>query len=407
MEYNNEESLNNQSIEDIQYAIVKPIEKSKKKTGKNILVASAIALGSFGLGGLCFSVLDLGKQEVQLTTANTSNTINEGIPTGVQKTNLGGSLSIAQIAELAKDSVVEITTETMTTSSWMGQFVQSGAGSGVITTSDGYIVTNNHVIDGANKITVRLNNGEEYEAKLIGTDAQTDLAVIKIDKENLSAVTLGDSDTLKVGELAVAIGNPLGQLGGTVTNGIISALDREITIDGKTMNLLQTNAAINPGNSGGGLFNDSGELIGIVVAKSAGSDVEGLGFVIPSNDVKVVVEQLINHGYVQGRPMLGVSVVDITSAQKAMQFGVRQMGIYIADFEENSKAAKAGLQVGDCIVAINNKQITSTGDITSILQESSVGDLVEMTLSRNGQMVNVQLELSEYKPSTGANQTQE
>jgi serine protease Do len=194
-----------------------------------------------------------------------------------------------------------------------------------------------------NVIEVTLNNGDVYAASLIATDSKTDLAVIKIETTGLTAAILGDSDALVVGEDAIAIGNPLGELGGTVTNGIISALDREVTVEGQKMNLLQTNAAINPGNSGGGLFNAKGELIGIVSAKSSGTDIEGLGFAIPVNDVKEVVVQLIEKGYVAGRPALGVSVIDINSIQLAMQYGVSQYGVYIAEVLEDSAAEKAGL----------------------------------------------------------------
>ena len=176
------------------------------------------------------------------------------------------SLSISDVAAVASNSVVEITTETVMMGTRMGQFVSEGAGSGVIITSDGYILTNNHVIDGASKITVRLKDGTSYNGVVVGLDEKTDLAVIKVDASDLQPAVFGDSSSLTVGETAVAIGNPLGQLGGTVTSGIISALDREISIDGETMTLLQTSAAINPGNSGGGLFNSYGELIGIVNA---------------------------------------------------------------------------------------------------------------------------------------------
>jgi serine protease Do len=205
-------------------------------------------------------------------------------------------LTIPEIVALTADSVVEIYTETVVNDGRFGQYVTEGAGSGVIFSSDGYIVTNNHVIDGAQKITVRLRNGDEYEATLIGSDSKTDLAVLKIKETGLQSVVFGDSDKLVVGELVVAIGNPLGKLGGTVTEGIISALSREVSVDGKMMNLLQISAAVNPGNSGGGLFNSYGELIGIVNAKSSGSGIEGLGFAIPVNIVKAVIEDLIKLG---------------------------------------------------------------------------------------------------------------
>ena len=200
----------------------------------------------------------------------------------------GSSLTVSEIVEKSADSVVEIVTESVATDSWMMQYITEGAGSGVIIDSDGYIMTNNHVISGARKITVTLRNGDEYEAKLVGTDSTNDVAVIKInpDGKELTAATYGNSDQLVVGEMAVAIGNPLGQLGGTVSTGIVSALNRDITIDGQEMNLLQTDASINPGNSGGGLFNQYGQLIGLVVAKSS-----ALKSHSPGDTISVVVER--------------------------------------------------------------------------------------------------------------------
>lgn len=207
-------------------------------------------------------------------------------------------LKIPEIVVLTADSIVEVYTETVVNGGRFGQYIVEGAGSGVIISADGYIVTNNHVIDGTEKITVRLKNGTEYEATLIGRDSKTDIAVLKINEKDLKPVVFGDSDELVVGELAVAIGNPLGMLGGTVTDGIISALSRNIDIDGQMMNLLQMSAAVNPGNSGGGLFNRYGELVGIVNAKASGYDIEGLGFAIPINIVKSVIDDLIKYSYV-------------------------------------------------------------------------------------------------------------
>lgn len=185
-------------------------------------------------------------------------------------------IDLADIVDETSPSVVEVFTETKQVSNWFQEYVTEGAGSGVVLSEDGYIVTNHHVIDGANTIKVRLSNGQAYTATLTGTDEKTDLAVLKINASGLKAAKLTDSTTVRVGDFVIAIGNPLGELGGTVTEGIISAKDREITIDGETMTLLQTSAAVNPGNSGGGLFNLSGELVGVVNAKSSGNDIEGL-----------------------------------------------------------------------------------------------------------------------------------
>ena len=214
------------------------------------------------------------------------------------------------------------------------------------------------MVDGANKISVRLKSGTTYSAALVGTDAKTDIAVVKIGASGLQPAVFGDSSKLQVGELAVAIGNPLGQLGGTVTDGIISALDREIDLGDVTMNLLQTNAAINPGNSGGGLFNGKGELIGIVNAKSSGSNIEGLGFAIPINDVKTVISDLMKYGYVQGRIDLGMSFINIPNAQTAMMYRVQQTGLYVQTVTDGSNAASAGFRSGrPCCLSKRNKYI--------------------------------------------------
>ena len=265
------------------------------------------------------------------------------------------TLTIPEIVNLTTNSVVEIATETVVRGSFIRNYVAEGAGSGVIISEDGYIVTNNHVIDDANKIMVKLKNGESYEAKLIGKDADTDIAVLKIDAKGLKAAVLGDSDKLVVGEFALAIGNPLGELGGTVTDGIISALDREIELEDTVMNLLQTNAAINPGNSGGGLFNGAGELIGITVAKSAGNSVEGLGFAIPINDVYT-----------------------------AMMYRVNSTGVYIQSVTDGSSADKAGLKTGDKIVEFNGVEIDSYSKLKKAMSKCEVGQTVDIVVIRDG-----------------------
>ena len=301
-------------------------------------------------------------------------------------------LTIPEIAALNSNSVVEIYTETVANSGRMGQFVTEGAGSGVINTSDGYIITNNHVISGARKITVLLKNGAEYEATLIGRDSKTDLAVIKINATGLKSAVYGNSDKLIVGELAVAIGNPLGQLGGSVTEGIISALSRNIDIDGEMMTLLQTTAAVNPGNSGGGLFNNYGELIGVVNAKSSGSDIEGIGFAIPVNTVKTVVESLIKYGYVPGRIDFGATLIDIFDTRIAMMYRVQSTGVYVSQADSDSV-----LIAGDRIISIDGKEIKSSTEVKSLLDTHKVGDTISITVSRNGQNTTVRLQLKQAK----------
>jgi len=312
-------------------------------------------------------------------------------------TNTTSGLSVPEIAATTADSVVEITTESVETGIFMGQYIAEGAGSGVILSTDGYIVTNNHVIDGANKITVTLKNGNAYQGTVIGADSKTDIALLKIDTSGLQPAVLGDSDQLTVGELAVAIGNPLGQLGGTVTDGIISALDREIQLDNTTMDLLQTNAAINPGNSGGGLFNNKGELIGLVVAKSSGNDVEGLGFAIPVNVVKTVVSDLKDHGYVQGRIDTGMNFIDISTPQMAMMYRLNSTGVYVQQVTPDSNADRAGIQSGDRIISIDGNEVTSLATLNKTLDQYQVGDSISMVLVRNNQQITTHFILTEYQ----------
>lgn len=308
----------------------------------------------------------------------------------------GEKLSVQQVAAMNENAVVEIRTEQVATDSWLQQYVTKGAGSGVIVSENGYIVTNNHVISGANKITVKLKNGEEYEASVTGKDNETDVAVIKIDASGLTSAVYGDSSALVVGDIAVAIGNPLGELGGTATFGRISATDRNISIDGKPMTLIQTDASINPGNSGGGLFNEYGELIGIVVAKSTGSDVEGLGFAIPIDTVKQVAQQLVDYGYIKGRPALGVTLLDLTSARSAIYYGVRNTGLYIESVD-SAEAQKAGLQKGDMLYYIGDVRITDADTLQRTINSYKVGDKVKISVVRNDEIVELTIEMSEKK----------
>lgn len=324
------------------------------------------------------------------------------------------STSLEHVAAAVSDSVVEITTEFKVQSS-MFQYVSEGAGSGVIISPDGYIITNNHVItysssssgmgggstgQVADTITIRLRNGDKYTAKLIGRDADADIAVLKVDATGLTSAVIGNSDNLNVGTDVVAVGNPLGELGGTVTNGIISALDREIDVDGVKMNLLQTNAAVNPGNSGGGLFNMKGELIGVVNAKSSGTGVEGLGFAIPVNDAMDIVEQLMDYGYVRGKIYIGVSFYNAADAYSAYHYFKSQSpGIYVAGTEKGYN--DESLKYGDRIIAIDGTEVTSMDSIKSILKSHSVGDTLTFTVYRENKLTEVTVTCYESKPAEG------
>lgn len=372
--------------------------KNEYVTKKSISFALVICillstLLGFG-GGFLASSAKRKSSGVSISTASESNTT-------AMTTSDGSSLTVAGVADKVGNSVVEITTETIVTGDFMRQYITNskGAGSGVIVSADGYIVTNNHVISGTNKLTVTLKSGESFSATVVGQDSKEDIALIKIEASGLTSAVFGDSSTLQVGQTAIAVGNPLGQLGGTVTNGIISALNRDITIDGETMNLLQTNAAINPGNSGGGLFNDQGQLIGLVVAKSSGSDIEGLGFAIPSNAVKKVVDELSDHGYVTGRIDMEMSLVDITSPAQAMMYQVTQVGVYVSKVESRSNAESAGFKSGDLIKSIDSNEVKTAKEVNSILDNYSVGDTVKVVVQRGLQETTLSWTLAEDKPN--------
>ncbi|MDO5114412.1 MAG: trypsin-like peptidase domain-containing protein, partial [Planctomycetia bacterium] len=362
-----------------------------RKTLVLFVVLCLVVSGIFGAGGAVLAnnlmANDHGSSKTGSATT-TGYTLEDAT---------GSNMTVQEITEAAKASVVEIKTESVSSDSWMQQYVTEGAGSGVIITNDGYIVTNNHVIEGASKITVTTIDEKEYEAELIGTDDITDIAVLKINAKGLTPATYGNSDQLAVGDMAVAIGNPLGELGGTVTAGIISALDRELVIDGKTMTLLQTDSSINPGNSGGGLFNGDGQLIGIVVAKSSGSDVEGLGFAIPINKAADVAQQLMDQGYVSGQPSTGMTYTEASSQQNSMeQFfsGSQSTNVYIYSVE-GTNAKRAGFQQGDMVYQVDGEDITSFNVLSSIITSHEVGDTLTFTIVRNNQTMNIKLELEE------------
>ena len=332
------------------------------------------------------------------------------------------TLNKAQIIELTAPSVVGIDTYYTASGSYgfpfangndggsnsQSQQVQAGSGSGIILTSDGYIVTCKHVVDGAETIKVILNDDTEHEAKLIGSDSRSDLAVLKIDATGLSPATLGDSDMLTVGEDVIAIGNPLGELRGTATSGIISALSREVTVENTSMSLIQTDAAISPGNSGGGLFNASGSLVGIVNAKASSSDSEGLGFAIPVSSVKTIISNLIDHGYVLGRAYLGVYTQNVTLSSDTNNgnngffgsfFGGGASCVQIAQIVSGSAAEQAGLKANDLILKVNDVTIDSNTTLAGVISGFNAGDTATLTIQRDGKEQTVTVTFGEYKPA--------
>ncbi len=279
------------------------------------------------------------------------------------------------------------------------EYTQTGAGSGVIISEDGYIVTNNHVISGVDKITVFVmdDNGEEttYDAKLIGSSESNDIAVLKIEAEGLNAAAFGDSDQLEIGELAVAIGNPMGSVHSSVTAGIVSATERELTIDDVTISAIQTDAAINPGNSGGALFDSYGNVIGIVYAKSSSVSIEGIGYAIPVNDVKELIDTMINdpesvRAQTQGSQiMLGITIIDVTE-EMSKQYSM-PVGVYIREVSDFSAAQRAGMMMGDIIVEFAGETVTCADDLNAIKAKQTPGDIVKVKVDRNSRTVELEL----------------
>ena len=302
-----------------------------------------------------------------------------------------GGLSLQQIYDENIHSVVSISCTVHGGSS---------TGTGVILSKDGYIVTNCHVVDDALAVSIELTDGRSFPATLIGSDAVSDLAVLHIEAEDLIAAKFGDSSSLKVGDSVAAIGDPLGKsLRGTFTDGIVSAINRDVTLGGRTMTLIQTNAALNTGNSGGPLLNCFGQVIGINTLKignfvdSAG--VEGIGFAIPSSTVKVVVDQLIRQGYVSGRPTLGIKGEGVSLFYQ--RYYMMPSGLFITELDPGSDAAAKGIQTDDILISINGKYISSMEDLNYVLYGCEVGETVETVIYRAGRQYLVSLTLSEAK----------
>ena len=315
----------------------------------------------------------------------------ETSPEGVENIPQEGGLSLQEIYSRNIDSVVSITSQLETGTS---------SGTGVILSELGYIVTNAHVVDDALAVEVELTSGSVYDAAIIGSDEISDLAVLYINAPGLQAAQFGDSDVLRVGDTVVAIGDPLGfQLRGTYTNGIVSAINRNITVSGRTMTLIQTNAALNAGNSGGPLINCYGQVIGINTMKVGGyssdTTVEGLGFAIPSTTVKEVVDQLVKQGYVSGRPTLGITGEALSGVYQ--HFYQLPAGLQITGVEKSSDAALKGIRPGDILISIDGVQITSEEILNQILYAHETGDTLEAVIYRNRRQYSVTLTVGEFK----------
>ena len=397
-----------------QPAAPEPPKKKKHHVNGGKVARSAVALVLAAVmgfaGGYVGSQMNGSKVVIQQVAPSGSSSSSGSDSSITSASASGSSLTTEQVADLVSPSVVVITTEQVVYSqwSWYGQNqVESGAGSGVIISSDGYILTCAHVVSGASQITVTIGD-TDYTATVVGEDDTSDVAVLKIDATGLTPATVGDSDSLSVGDSVLAVGNPLGELGGTVTSGIVSALNRSVTIQGtsstNTMSLIQMDASVSPGNSGGGLFNMNGELIGLVNAKSSSSDAEGLGFAIPINDAIQVAQDLLENGYVSGRPYMGITYIAVTDAQTAAQLNVNAYGVYVVDVVQGGPADKAGLKAGDRIVSIDGTEIAQKDDLGTLMQQHTAGDTLSITVARDGQMQTVSLTLGEKNASNTAAQ---
>ena len=364
-----------------------------KKTVLGI-VSSALA------GGVVASVMTLGvvgglDNGASLNKVATYSAPDRAIVT-VAEENTKKVLSVEEIAKHVGPSIVGISCQS-TVRTFYGNRTAESIGSGIIIGEQGHIVTNYHVIESANKITVNLAGGGKYEASVVGGDEKTDLAVIKINaSEALNVATIGNSDEVEVGSLAVAIGNPMAsELFGTVTAGVISGVNRSMVVGEREMNLIQTDAAISPGNSGGALINKYGEVIGINSIKLVDNSAEGLGFAIPMNEAVPIVQDLIKYGYVKGRPIIGVSVQEL-SAEISHYYNLPvSSGLYVAFVSEGSGAQKAGLIRGDIIIKMQGEPVTTTSQMNKIRDKYKAGDSVSVTFLRGGKEQTVSLTLTE------------
>ena len=385
----------------------------KGKTGPSGKRVVALALvcgllgGALGAGGVLWadnfrngSGNEYGDNTVNLLESNREQAVVD-----ISKIDTSKLMTPAEVYAANVNSTVGITTS-ITTNFWGYQTTSAASGSGFIFSSDGYILTNFHVVEDSSAITVSMYDGKTYDAKLIGYDEGNDVAVLKIEAEGLVPVILGNSDQINVGDSVVAIGNPLGELTFSLTSGAISAKDREITMStGATMRLMQTDCAINSGNSGGALFNLYGEVIGITNAKysssSSGASIDNIGFAIPINKARTIAESIIEKGYVS-KPYVGISVA--TVSEETQSYGLPQ-GAAVKEVTKDSPAAEAGLKVNDIITHVGGEAITGSSQLVGIIGEAAPGDVLKLTVYRQGATIEISLTVGEQIQSVTENQS--
>ena len=392
-----------------------PEPKSAKKKKRSWVLPLVVALccllsGACGVGGVLMVQHIQAQQVEEVPEENVSHVlqgIRENSVIEIVQVGTGTQMTPAEVYAANVNSTVGITTS-VTTNFWGYQSTSAASGSGFIISDDGYILTNFHVIENSNSITVAMYDGTEYEAELIGYDESNDIAVLKIEAEDLAPVILGDTDKLNVGDPVVAIGNPLGELTFSLTAGTVSAMGRTVTMsNGITMKLIQTDCAINSGNSGGALFNMYGEVIGITNAKysssSSGASIDNIGFAIPLNDVRSIVESIIENGYIS-KPYIGVTVSDVS--EESQSYGL-PAGAAVKTIAEESPAEEGGLKVGDIITSVNGQEIDGSSALVDFIGSCQVGQELKLSVYRKGDTLELTLVVGEQTQSAKAQQEQQ
>ena len=368
---------------------MKPVKKNRMGLKIAALALVCALLGGAVGGGVVWAVGNGGSG----TEVNVSS--RPATAVAIKTVDGKNAMTDAEVYAAGVNSVVSINVTGTNGTNFFGQPVKTAsAGSGFVLTKDGFIVTNYHVVKNADTVKVTMYNGDEYDAKYVGGDEDYDIAVIKVEAADLQAVTLGDSDKLNVGDHVLAVGNPLGELTFSMSGGMVSSVNRAINVSGTPFNMIQTDASINPGNSGGPMFNEYGEVVGIVSAKysSTGNEaVEGLGFAIPINDVFAMIQDIMTNGYITNKPYLGITGGSMTEQMAAQyRYDIKE-GVFVYSVEEGKAAQKAGLQMGDVITKVDDHTIRTMEDLTAVKKQYAAGDTSTLTVYRGGQTITVEL----------------
>ena len=368
---------------------MKPVKKNRMGLKIAALALVCALLGGAVGGGVVWAVGNGGSG----TEVNVSS--RPATAVAIKTVDGKSAMTDAEVYAANVNSVVSINVTGTNGTNFFGQPVKTAsAGSGFVLTKDGFIVTNYHVVKNADTVKVTMYNGDEYDAKYVGGDEDYDIAVIKVEAADLQAVTLGDSDKLNVGDHVLAVGNPLGELTFSMSGGMVSSVNRAINVSGTPFNMIQTDASINPGNSGGPMFNQYGEVVGIVSAKyssNSNNSVEGLGFAIPINDVFAMIQDIMTNGYITNKPYLGITGGSMTEQMAAQyRYDIKE-GVFVYSVEEGKAAQKAGLQMGDVITKVDDHDIRTMEDLTAVKKQYAAGDTSTLTVYRGGQSITVEL----------------